>query len=114
VKSEATAQPVNLGTGNNSASTATSQSAFQPIITDIASDLSVKGAEEYRKFIYYAPTAEYRFNVLSSSKQEIRNIDIQVYWKNRLNSQLYPVEMPPLSTVSIKMMFMRKELKTKT
>lgn len=110
VNTEATGVPNVLGTGNLGNSQPTSQSAFQPIITDISLDTGGQGgAALYRKFIYYAPTAEYRLSDFSSSKQDIRNIDIQVYWKNRLDSQLYPINMFNLSSVSVKLMFRRKD-----
>ena len=109
IKTEATGAPVILGAGNLGFSQATSQSAFQPIITDIALDTSSGNADAYRRFIYYAPSAEYRLSDFSSSKQDIRNIDIQVFWKNRLDNQLYPINMFNLSTVSIKVMFKHKD-----
>jgi hypothetical protein len=109
IKTEATGAPVILGAGNIGFSQATSQSAFQPIITDIALDTSSGNADAYRRFIYYAPSAEYRLSDFSSSKQDIRNIDIQVFWKNRLDNQLYPINMFNLSTVSIKVMFKHKD-----
>ena len=110
VKAEATGQPNVLGTGNIGTSAATTQAAFQPIITDISLDTSQPGGNDlYRKFIYYAPAAEYRLSDFGSSKQDIRNIDIQVYWKNRLDSQLYPINMANLSSVGIKVMFKRKD-----
>ena len=110
IKSEATSEPNVLGTGNLGDSAPTSKSAFTPIITDIALDTAQTGADDYRQFIYYAPNAEYRMSDLSSSPQEIRNIDIQVFWKNRLDNELYPVNMYNLSSVSIKMMFRHKRV----
>jgi hypothetical protein len=108
VVSEFTGQPVNLGTGNLGNSTATTQSAFQPIVTDIALDTALTGAEGYRQFVYYAPSAEYRLSDFTNSRQEIRQIDIQVSWKSRLDNRLYPISMFNLSSVSLKMMFRRK------
>jgi hypothetical protein len=89
-------------------SAATAQSAFSPIVTDIALDTSSGGADAYRRFIYYTPFAEYRLSDLAASKQDIRNIDIQVYWKSRLDNKLYPIQMFKLTTVSIKCMFRHK------
>lgn len=110
IKLENASAPNILGTGNLGDSAPTSKSAFEPIITDIALDTALGGADDYRQFIYYAPSAEYRMSDLSPSKQEIRNIDIQVFWKNRLNNQLYPVNMFNLSSVSLKMMFRHKRV----
>jgi hypothetical protein len=110
IKAEATGAPVILGESNIGFSSPTVQSAFQPIITDIAIDTSSLGAQEYKKFIYYAPTAEYRLSDFASSHQDIRNIDIQVFWKNRLDNELYPINMFNLTSVSIKIMFKHKSV----
>ena len=107
IQNEQTAPPNAYGNGNVGNSTAVSKSAFQPIITDIANSLS-GDPTGYRKMIYYAPTAEYRMADFQNSKAEIKNIDIQLFWKNRLNNQLYPVSMYNLSSVSFKMMFRKK------
>jgi len=113
VKAEQVGQPLSLGSGNLGVSAPTAQSAFQPIITDIALDTSVQGAGGYRSFIYYAPQAEYRLSDFGASKQPIRSIDVQVFWKCRLNSELYPVQMYNLSSVGFKMMFKKKGLNSK-
>jgi hypothetical protein len=107
IQNEATAPPNALGTFNTGNSAATSKSAFQPIITDIALDLSTSGSD-YRKMIYYAPAAEYRMADFQNSKQDIRNIDVQVFWRNRLDNNLIPLSMFNLSSVSIKIMFRKK------
>lgn len=107
LQNEQTAPPNTLGTRNTGNSSATSQSAFSPIITDVSLDLSTDPSA-YRKMIYYAPSAEYRMADFQNSRADIRNIDIQVYWKNRLDNQLYPVSMFNLSSVSFKLMFRKK------
>jgi hypothetical protein len=109
LQNEQTAPPNTLGTRNTGNSTATSQSAFSPIITDVSLDLG-SDPSAYRKMIYYAPSAEYRMADFQNSKQDIRNIDIQVFWKNRLDNQLYPVSMFNLSSVSFKLMFRKKQM----
>jgi len=106
---EQTAPPNALGTRNTGNSTTTSQSAFTPIITDVALDLS-SDPSAYRKMIYYAPSAEYRMADFQNSKTDIRNIDIQVFWKNRLDNGLYPIQMFNLSSVSFKLMFRKKQM----
>ena len=110
-RAEQTGPPVILGQSNNDFSAPTAQSAFQPIITDIALPME-SGASAYRQFLYYVPNAEYRLTDFAASKQDIRNIDIQVYWKNRLDNNLYPVSMFNLSSVSIKIMFRHKDAMT--
>ena len=111
---EAINPPTDLGTGNLAQSIAKSngvgvaQSAFSPIITDVAIDQFGSGADAYRHFIYYAPTAEYRLSD-TTGNQEIRNIDISVFWKARLTGQIYPIQMFNLSSVGIKVMFRKKD-----
>ena len=105
IKAEQTGQPVVLGENNLGDSQPTSQAAFQPIITDIALPLGDKGASAYREFLYYTPSAEYRLTAMTPSKIDIRNIDIQVFWKHRLTNELYPLQIPNQGSVSIKCMF---------
>ena len=107
IQNEQTAPPNSLGTRNTGNSSATSQSAFSPIITDIALDLQ-SDPTAYRKMIYYSPAAEYRMSDFQNSKEDIRNIDIQVWWKSRLDNNLYPVSMFNLTSVSFKLMFRKK------
>jgi hypothetical protein len=105
IVNESTGQPIVFGTGNvNTQSTV--QSAFQPIITDVA--LANQTASDYRGFINYTPTAEYRITSFQRGRNEVRQIDIQVWWKNRLDGQLYPLQMYNLSSVGIKIMFRKK------
>lgn len=106
IKTEAVGEPVVFGTGNLGDSAPTSRNAFQPIITDIALDGNL--ANDWREFIYYTPSAEYRMSDFTGSHQDIRNIDIQVFWKNRLNNELYPISMFNLSSVSLKVMFRKR------
>jgi len=108
IRAEQTGVPVELGRGNLGFSAPTTQSAFQPIITDIALPMT-GGASDYRQFIFYSPSAEYRLSDFGTSKQDLRNVDIQVFWKNRLDNKLYPIQMFNLSSVSIKVMFRHKD-----
>jgi len=109
IHNEQTGQPVAFGDGNVVANIG-SQSAFQPIITDIA--LFNESADAYKEFVQYVPSAEYRLSTMSNSKQEVRSIDIQVYWKNRLDGQLYPVYLFNQSSISVKIMFRRRDYET--
>nr|WPF46777.1 MAG: putative minor capsid protein [Lake Baikal virophage 12] len=102
---EATGDPVKFGQSLIGQFGST-QSAFQPIITDVA--LVNETGHDYREYIQYAPTAEYRLASFQRSKQPINNIDIQVFWRCRLDGQLYPVQMFNGSSVSVKCMFRRR------
>jgi len=104
VKREYTGKPLQLGDSNNN-STSNSTSAFEPIIADFVIDQQYEKAEGWRDFTIYEPTAEYKMISLTASHDEIRNIDIQVYWKYRLTGELIPLTMFNCSDVSIKMLF---------
>lgn len=104
---EAVGDPIYLGNSNNSGQLSNS-SNFQPIITDISLDLN--NASDYRQFISYLPTAEYRMSAMSSSKTSLNNIDINVFWRCRLNNELYPLTLYNLSSVSIKILFRKRKL----
>lgn len=106
VYAEQVGAPIVYGEGNDNTNNNQSTNAFQPIVTDIA--LPLDNAANYRGFIEYVPSAEYRMAAFTSSRQELRNIDVQVYWKARLDGNLYPLRMFNLSSVSIKMMFRKK------
>lgn len=83
--------------------------AFQPIITDIALGMD-NGASSYREFISYVPSGEYRMSSFMNNHQGLTQIDLQIFWKSRLDLQLYPIAMPANSSASLKIMFKKKHL----
>jgi len=113
IQNESGGPPIDLGGNNLGFSSATVRSAFEPIITDVILPLGDKGAIDYRGFIYYAPTAEYRLADFTANT-EIRNIDIQIYYRNRLDNTLYPVPLYNQSNVSLKFMFRKKDAHVQT
>lgn len=110
VKNEYSAQPLLLGQNNTTGSSA-SVAAFQPIISDFVIDQQYERAEGWRDFTLYEPTAEYRMISTTASHDEIRNIDIQAFWKYRLTGELIPLTMFNTSDVNIKMMFRKRDYK---
>jgi hypothetical protein len=104
---EVQSDPTLLGSGNLGNSTATVPSAFQPIITDLELDLADKGADAYRGFILYEPTAEYRMADMAGHN-DLRHIDLQLWWRGRLDGQLYAVNMFNMSSVSVKCLFRKR------
>lgn len=102
-------QPTYLGGDSTGWSSQTQQSAFQPIVADISVNQE-KGADAVRGFVEFLPTAEYKMIALSNSNQPLQNIDFQVWWRNRLDNNLYPLRLYNGTSVSIKVMFRRKQL----
>jgi hypothetical protein len=111
IKKEYTSKPSLLGT-TNAFGTTNSPSAFEPIISDFVIDQQAEKAEGYRDFILYEPTAEYKLSSMVASHDEIRNIDIQVFWKYRLTGELIPLTMVNCSDVNFKMMFRKVDFRS--
>jgi hypothetical protein len=107
IVAEASGEPVVFGSGNISAPMS-SQGGFSRIITDIA--LAQDSAFSYRDFIAYVPSGEYRMCSFLATKQPIQNIDISVFWRNRLDGKLYPLQVPNGGSVSLKLMLRKKGL----
>ena len=105
---EQVSPPQEVGSTNIGWASEVAQSGFQTIATDIA--IKLQGAEDYRQFILYEPTAEYRMVALNTSRQPLQNIDFQVWWRNRLDNNLYPLRLYNGTSVSLKVMFRRKQL----
>jgi len=112
VNPEENSAPVIIGQGNIGNSQATAKAAFTRVITDLALAME-RGAASWKSFIYYVPSAQYRLSDFLASHQPLGGVDVQVFWKNRLNNQLYPISMTNLSSVSFKMMFKKKGLPDK-
>ena len=106
IQNEQVGTPSYFNNASNAGSNTASKSAFQPIITDIA--LPMTSAHDYRGFLFYSPQAEYRLVSFTNSSTPIRNVDIQVYFKMRLDGRLLPLSMFNLSSVSVKVMFRKK------
>ena len=106
---ETQSDPTFIGASNVGNSTVTSPSAFQPIITDVELNLADHGADAYRGFIQYQPTAEYRLSDVAG-QGPLRSLDVQLWWKARLDGELYAINMFNLSSVNIKMLFRKKRV----
>jgi len=102
---EQSADPVVFG-ASNVGSIGGVNANFTPIITDTS--LALTSASDYRQFFQYAPTAEYRLANFVRSSTPLQQIQISVFWKNRLDGQLYPLQMYNSSSVSIKILFRRR------
>ena len=103
--------PEQLGTpiifsNNNNTNPITSQANFQQTITDIA--LPMYRSSDYKGFVEFAPNP-YRLISLSPSKQEIRQLDVSVFWKDR-SGVLTPMTLANGATVSLKIMFRKRTL----
>jgi hypothetical protein len=82
--------------------------SFLPILID---DIpAITAPSDWRQQILYQATGEYRMVSLTSTNSPIQNIDIQVWWRNRLDNQLYPLRLVSGSSITIKLLFRRKQM----
>ena len=112
VKNEYTSRPNVINNDGNVDISTSSASAFDPIICDFVIDQQYEKAQGWRDFVLYQPTAEFQMASLTASHDEIRNIDIQVYWRHRLTNELIPMTMYNQSDVSIKCMFRKVDYRS--
>jgi hypothetical protein len=74
---------------------------FAQIITDLAS-----GDQDYKPFLLYNPTAEFRY-IDMYGNQPLTNIDISVFWKNKLGA-LIPLRLSSGGSCALKILFAKK------
>ena len=98
--------PGTFGTSDLGFNAGTSGAAFQQVIADI--QVGATGADEWRQYMKYEPSAEYRVLSFNKSQEPIQNIDFVVWWRNRYDNNLYPLRLYNGSAVSIKVLFRRK------
>ena len=102
---EQMASPI-IFTNGNASNAGTSQANYQNTITDIS--LPLLRSSDYKGFVEYAPNP-YRMISLVPTKQEIRQVDISVWYKTRLGN-LVPMTLPNGGSISLKLMFRLKSL----
>jgi hypothetical protein len=81
--------------------------SFGTIISELT--LDQQSATDWRGFLYYQPYAQYQVASLDGNQVEIRNIDIQVWWRSRLNGQLIPLRLYNNGSASMKLLFRKKK-----
>ena len=80
----------------------------EPNIASIVSDyeINISPGNDYRDYIAYLPTAEYRLIDMYSS-YNLNKIDLNVYWKDNYGN-LNPLYLQPGCNANVKLLFRRK------
>ena len=84
------------------------QNDYTKIITDMIIPLG--SPDMYKQTITYYPEAQYRYSEFTRANFSLRNIGISGFFKLRSTGQLIPLRLPNQSSVSIKVLFKKKEL----
>jgi len=100
VVSNQLSNPIILNNGQNISSNGNNGN-FAQVLTDMIAD-----GNNYKPFIYYTPSAEYRLLELIGNSP-LYTVDIQIYWKDR-RGQLIPFRLIPNGTATIKLLFTKR------
>jgi hypothetical protein len=103
VREEYSGQPIILGTANNGTQGNATTASFQKDlietpIDDIRPQVGYRGMLKYQKRV---PT----FTSLSLSNDDLKNLDIGMYWRNRLTNKLIPLTLFNGGSTNVRLMF---------
>lgn len=103
VRNEFTANPIVLGSGTNGV--IPSGGAFGKILLE--TPIGDLDADDWRTSLVYQPQT-LTFSSLDRSQEGISNIDLQVYWRNRLTNSLIRLTIPNQGSMSFRLLFKKK------
>jgi hypothetical protein len=106
VRNEFVSSPVQIGSGNLKG--AQGSAAFQTVLLDFFSE-RFQYADDFRGLLSFEPTSEFIPVSMTQSHQEVKSIDFLVSWRNRLTNQLVPLRISNSSSISVRLLFRRKE-----
>lgn len=103
VRNEFTANPIVLGSGTNG--TIPSGGAFGKVLLE--TPIGDLDADDWRTSLVYQPQTLI-FSSLDRNQEGISNIDLQVYWRNRLTNSLVRLTIPNQGSMSFRLLFKKK------
>jgi hypothetical protein len=104
VRNEASANPITFGSANIGGNSSNS-GAFQKVLVE--TPINALTADVWKGFIFYEPKT-LTYSSLDPSHDGITDVDISLYWRNRLTNSIIPVRLPNQGTVSFRLLFKRK------
>lgn len=109
IVAEQTTPPSLVGASDTGFNRGVAEAAFQPILVDVGLR-DLVGPEDWRRNFSFEPTGEYRMVNLTGQSSPISAVDILAWWRNRLDDNLYPLRLTNGSSLSLKIMFRRKQM----
>ena len=104
VRNEASANPISFGAANIGGNTSNS-GTFQKVLIETPVDALT--ADYWKGFIFYEPKT-ITYSSLDPSHDGITDVDISLYWRNRLTNSLIPVKLPNQGSVSFRLLFKKR------
>lgn len=105
VRNEYVSAPVRPGVGNVGG-LANGASQFQSVLCDFTID-QAQVSDDWRGYLKYEPNL-HKAVMLAPSKDELKTIDVNFYWRYRLTNELIPLRIYNLGTIALQLMFRRK------
>jgi hypothetical protein len=105
VRNEYVSAPIRGGVGNLGVLPA-SASQFQTLLTSYTMD-SAQTSDDFRGYLKYEPNL-HKVIQMAPSKDELKTIDIQFWWRYRWTNELIPLRIYNLGSVNVQLMFRRK------
>jgi len=104
VRNEFNANPVKFGTANIGAGESNSGS-FQKVL--IEAPINAVSADIWRGWVLYEPLTD-TYSSLDPSHDGITDVDVSLFWRNRLTNSLIAVTVPNQGTMNLRLLFRRK------
>lgn len=105
VRNEVSSSPVTYGTGNLG-TTQGSSGGFNKVLLE--TPIEVFNSADWRDMITYEPKVA-TYTSLTSSQEPIQNIDLRLFWRNRLTNALVPLQMYNSGNMNVRLLFKRKD-----
>lgn len=102
VREEYSGTPITIGSGNLGSNASTG--SFQKVLLE--TPIEVLPQESWRGLLYYEQKVD-KMSSLGMSKEDLKNLDIQVYWRNRLTNSLSPLTLYNGGSANIRLLFKR-------
>lgn len=105
VRNEVSSSPITYGTGNLG-TTGGSSGGFNKIL--IETPIEILNAADWRGMITYEPKVA-TYASMTSSQEPVQNIDLRLFWRNRLTNALVPLQMYNSGNMNVRLLFKRKD-----
>jgi len=104
VRNEGTANPIVFGTANVGGQSS-SGGAFQKVLIEVP--INATKADFWRGSVVYEPQT-LTFSSLSPSQEGISDVDVSLFWRNRLTNSLISLTIPNQGSMSFRLLFKKK------
>lgn len=104
VRNEQMANPILLGQANVGDQRSSSGS-FQKVLVE--TPINALKSDFWKGFVLYEPLVQ-KYSALDPSHDGIKDIDINIYWRNRLTNSLIPIRIPNQGSVSFRLLFKKR------